>query len=348
MPHDRRSKYLCVNTDEGEPGTFKDRELVEKDPHQVIEGAIIAAYAVGAQRAFVYIRGEFFLGVKRWIKAIADAYRAGLSGAKHPRQRLSLDMTVHRGAGAYICGEETAMIESLEGKPRRAAPQAALPGPARAVRPAHAGAQRRDAGQRAAHHLRGPAWYAGIGTPRAPAPSSSASAGTSIGRASTSCRWARRCARSSTSTPAACPGRQEIKAVIPGGASTPVLTRRPARYADGLSSRWPRPARRWAPAPSSSWTRRPAWSMWPGGTRAFSRTSPAGAACLAGWLAAAVGCAGAHRIGPGTGRTRDARRLVGGSQEHLLPDGGRAGFRRRGIEPFRAEYEDHVAHGHCR
>ncbi len=87
MPKDDQPKYLCVNTDEGEPGTFKDRELVEKDPHQIIEGAIIAAYAVGAQRALVYIRGEFFVGVKRWIKAIADAYAHGFLG-KQPRQRL--------------------------------------------------------------------------------------------------------------------------------------------------------------------------------------------------------------------------------------------------------------------
>ena len=73
MPRDTNTqKILVVNTDEGEPGTFKDREIIEQDPHQVIEGVLIAAYAVGATRAYVYIRGEFFLGVKRWIKAIAD------------------------------------------------------------------------------------------------------------------------------------------------------------------------------------------------------------------------------------------------------------------------------------
>ena len=73
-------KIVAVNTDEGEPGTFKDRQIVECDPHQVIEGVIIASYAVGASRATVYIRGEFFLGVKRWIKAIADAYEYGFLG----------------------------------------------------------------------------------------------------------------------------------------------------------------------------------------------------------------------------------------------------------------------------
>jgi NADH-quinone oxidoreductase subunit F len=115
MPKDDVVKYVCINTDEGEPGTFKDRLLVEHDPHSVIEGAIIAAYAVQAQRAFVYIRGEFFLGVKRWIKAIDAAYREGFLGENILGSGYSLDMSVHRGAGAYICGEETALINSLEG-----------------------------------------------------------------------------------------------------------------------------------------------------------------------------------------------------------------------------------------
>ena len=112
-------KFVAVNTDEGEPGTFKDRQIVERDPHQVIEGVIITSYAVGASRAYVYIRGEFFLGVKRWIKAIADAYEHGFLGENILGTKFSLDMSVHRGAGAYICGEETAMLESLEGKPGR-------------------------------------------------------------------------------------------------------------------------------------------------------------------------------------------------------------------------------------
>ena len=118
MPKDPQvAKIVAVNTDEGEPGTFKDREIVERDPHQIIEGVIIAAYAVGASRAYVYIRGEFFLGVKRWIKAIADAYEHGFLGQDILDSGFDLDMSVHRGAGAYICGEETAMLESLEGKP---------------------------------------------------------------------------------------------------------------------------------------------------------------------------------------------------------------------------------------
>src|SRR5512145_1543759 len=116
MPEDAPVKYVAINTDEGEPGTFKDRLIVERDPHAILEGVIIAAYAVGSHRAFVYIRGEFLLGVKRWIKAIADAYQHGFLGKNILGSGFDLDVSVHRGAGAYICGEETAMIESLEGK----------------------------------------------------------------------------------------------------------------------------------------------------------------------------------------------------------------------------------------
>jgi len=128
MPQEPVTKYVCVNTDEGEPGTFKDRLLVEHDPHSIIEGVIIAAYAVGANRAFVYIRGEFFLGVKRWIKAIDDAYAHGFLGQNILGSGFDLDLSVHRGAGAYICGEETALINSLEG--RRGEPRMKPPYPA--------------------------------------------------------------------------------------------------------------------------------------------------------------------------------------------------------------------------
>ena len=128
MPKDAPVKYLAVNTDEGEPGTFKDRLIVERDPHSILEGVIISAYAIGAHRAFVYIRGEFFLGVKRWIKAISDAYQHGFLGRDILGSGFDLDVSVHRGAGAYICGEETAMLESLEGK--RGVPRAKPPYPA--------------------------------------------------------------------------------------------------------------------------------------------------------------------------------------------------------------------------
>ncbi|MBU1916736.1 MAG: NADH-quinone oxidoreductase subunit NuoF [bacterium] len=108
--------YLCVNADESEPGTFKDRYLLEKDPHQLIEGIIICAYAVGCHHAYIYIRGEFDLAYRRIQEAVDEAYAQGVIGETVLGKEYKLDITVHRGAGAYICGEETALLESLEGK----------------------------------------------------------------------------------------------------------------------------------------------------------------------------------------------------------------------------------------
>ncbi|MHB8670749.1 MAG: NADH-quinone oxidoreductase subunit NuoF [Acidimicrobiales bacterium] len=108
--------YLVVNGDESEPATFKDHMLLEADPHQLIEGAAICAYAVGARKAFLYVRGEFALGIERLTAAVNEAYGHGALGREIFGSRFSLDAVVHPGAGAYICGEETALLESLEGK----------------------------------------------------------------------------------------------------------------------------------------------------------------------------------------------------------------------------------------
>jgi NADH-quinone oxidoreductase subunit F len=108
--------YLVVNGDESEPATFKDHFLVERDPHQLIEGVIIAAYALQVNQAFIFIRGEFALGLERVQQALNDAYEHGALGSKIFDSNFSLDIVVHPGAGAYICGEETALIEALEGK----------------------------------------------------------------------------------------------------------------------------------------------------------------------------------------------------------------------------------------
>jgi NADH-quinone oxidoreductase subunit F len=108
--------YLVVNGDESEPATFKDHLLVESDPHQLIEGVVIAAYALQVTQAFVYIRGEFALGLERVQTALNEAYAHGAVGADIFGSGFSIDIVVHPGAGAYICGEETALLESLEGK----------------------------------------------------------------------------------------------------------------------------------------------------------------------------------------------------------------------------------------
>jgi NADH-quinone oxidoreductase subunit F len=108
--------YLVVNGDESEPATFKDHYLVERDPHQLVEGVIIAAYALQVSRAFIFLRGEFALGLERVTQAVNDAYEHGALGKKVFGSDFSIDIVVHPGAGAYICGEETSLIEALEGK----------------------------------------------------------------------------------------------------------------------------------------------------------------------------------------------------------------------------------------
>jgi len=118
MPKDRGEKpaYLIVNCDESEPGTCKDREILRNEPHKLVEGCLIAGFAMGATAAYCYIRGEYWLEYTRLQAAVDQAYAAGLLGKNAAGSGYDFDVFVHRGAGAYICGEETAMLESLEGK----------------------------------------------------------------------------------------------------------------------------------------------------------------------------------------------------------------------------------------
>jgi NADH-quinone oxidoreductase subunit F len=116
LPQGTMDKYLVCNADESEPGTFKDRELMQKCPHMLIEGLIIAAYAGGINRSFIYIRGEYELQARRLEAAIEEAVEAGYLGERVLGSDLDLTLWLHRGAGAYICGEETALLDSLEGK----------------------------------------------------------------------------------------------------------------------------------------------------------------------------------------------------------------------------------------
>ncbi|MCC6502284.1 MAG: NADH-quinone oxidoreductase subunit NuoF [Deltaproteobacteria bacterium] len=124
-------KYLCCNADEGEPGTFKDRGIIDHDPHLLIEGMAISCYAIGASKSYIYIRGEFVFGAERLQEAIDEAYANGYLGKNIQGSGFDLDMYVHRGFGAYICGEETALLESIEGyraQPRKKPPFPALAG----------------------------------------------------------------------------------------------------------------------------------------------------------------------------------------------------------------------------
>ncbi len=118
MPKDRGDKpaYLVVNADASEPGTCKDREILRYDPHRLLEGCLVGGFAMGAKACYIYIRGEFFSEASNVQQAIDEAYEAGLIGPDVCKSGWTYDIYLHRGAGAYICGEETALLESLEGK----------------------------------------------------------------------------------------------------------------------------------------------------------------------------------------------------------------------------------------
>ena len=166
---DRRTpKYIICNADEGEPGTFKDRVLIEKDPHAILEGMAIAGYAVGAEYGFIYIRGEYPVGARILERAIAEAEKRSFLGRNILNSGFDFTIMVHRGAGAYICGEETALIESLEGKRGQSR--------IRPPFPVNVGYDNlptvvnnvETLASVAPIILRGGAWYAGIGTHECP------------------------------------------------------------------------------------------------------------------------------------------------------------------------------------
>ena len=221
-----RPRYLVVNGDESEPATFKDHLLLERDPHQLIEGVVIAAYAIQVTQVFIYVRGEFALGLERVQEALNDAYEHGAVGRDIFGSGFSVDVVVHPGAGAYICGEETALLESLEGKrgfPRIKPP--VLPRRHRPLRRAHRGQQRGDAVQPAVGHA-------------STAPPPSPRSGRGDRRAPGSSPWPATCRkpgvyevemvkttfRDLIFAPVlggGIPGGRELKAFIPGGVSAP-------------------------------------------------------------------------------------------------------------------------------
>lgn len=197
-------KYLVCNSDEGEPGTFKDRDILRFNPHIVIEGMAIAAYAMGISVGYNYIHGEIFEVYERFEEALEEARAAGFLGDKLLGSDFSFQLHAFHGYGAYICGEETALLESLEGKKGQPALQAAFPRQFRPVRQAHHHQQHRDLrGGALDHPQRRPGLPRGRQNPTTAAPRSSRSRATSSVRAITRFRWARRFP-SCWSLPAAC------------------------------------------------------------------------------------------------------------------------------------------------
>src|SRR5215212_661109 len=168
IPKGPGQKYLTVNADESEPGTFSNRELMETDPHLLIEGIALCCYSVGASRAFIYIRGEYIYAADQLNRAIVEAKKAGFLGEKILGSEFSLEVFVFQGAGAYICGEETALLESIEGN--RPMPRSRPPFPAVAGlygKPTVINNVETIANIPAIMR-NGPEWYKSFGTPTSP------------------------------------------------------------------------------------------------------------------------------------------------------------------------------------
>ncbi|GAC1305169.1 MAG: NADH-quinone oxidoreductase subunit NuoF [Vulcanimicrobiaceae bacterium] len=168
LPNNGRPRYMVCNCDEAEPGTFKDHMLLEETPHQVLEGILIGTYAIGSHHAFVYIRGEFQRGYAIFMAALDEARAAGFVGDNLFGTAYSVEVTVHRGAGAYICGEETALINSVEG--RRGEPRLKPPFPAvKGLYGEPTVVNNVETLATLPHILKnGPEWFAAVGTERSP------------------------------------------------------------------------------------------------------------------------------------------------------------------------------------
>ncbi len=225
LPKDRtKPRYLCVNADESEPGTFKDRAIIEHNPHLLLEGTLLSAYAIDCHVAYIYIRGEFAFGTKVLEAAIAEAYAKGHLGRGIYGTSYDLDVYVHRGAGAYICGEETGLIESLEGK--RAYPRVKPPFPAThgvfgcptivnnvetlaCVPPIVS---------------RGPAWFKSIGPEKSPGPKLYCLSGHVVRPGVFELPMGTPLRELIYTHAQGIPNGRRLKAVIPGGSSVPVLT----------------------------------------------------------------------------------------------------------------------------
>jgi len=219
-----KPKYLVVNSDESEPGTFKDRMLIEEEPHQLIEGIALASYAIGCHQAFIYCRGEFVKGAQVLRRALEEAYGRGYLGRNILGSRFDLDVLVHRGAGAYICGEETGLLESLEGKrgqPRMKPPFPAISGLYRCPTVVN----NVETLSNIPHIvLRGADWYAGIGPPKSSGPRLFSVSGHIARPGNYELPMSITLRELIFEQAGGMWNGRHLKAVIPGGSSAPVLT----------------------------------------------------------------------------------------------------------------------------
>ena len=279
LPRGEMAKYLCCNADESEPGAFKDRELMQRNPHQLIEGIAIAALAADAGHAFIFIRGEYDSQADILDAAVAEAYEAGYLGTNILGTHRDLELVVHRGAGAYICGEETALLDALEGK--RGNPRLKPPFPA--VQGLYGGPTLINNVETLSNVPRivakGADWFKGFGTEQSP--------GTKVVSISGGVRRpgnyevelgipTRELIYGLAGGPLAGPRGQGL---LPGRLLLPGPDRRRKRSTSPTASRrWPKRARCSAPARSSSPTTASRSRTWRCARRASTTTSPAASA----------------------------------------------------------------------
>jgi NADH-quinone oxidoreductase subunit F len=228
LPKDNpKPRYLCVNADESEPGTYKDRLIIENDPHQLIEACVVSTYAIGSKACYIYVRGEFVQGIRTLEKAVAEAYAAGYAGKDILGTGVDVDVYVHGGAGAYECGEETALLESLEGK--RGQPRLKPPFPATSGL-YNCPTIVNNVETIAAVPLileRGPEWFASYGTEKNGGPKLYCVSGHVKRPGTYEAPMGKITLRQLIEDPRYGGGIREghaLRAVVPGGSSTPVLT----------------------------------------------------------------------------------------------------------------------------
>ncbi len=225
IPRDAgKPTYLVCNGDESEPGTFKDRMLIEEEPHQILEGIILASYAIGCHRAFFYVRGEFVRGAERARRAIEEAYAGGYLGKNILGSGFDLDVVLHRGAGAYICGEETGLLESLEGKRGQPRPKPPVPAVAGLYR-CPTVVNNVETLSNVPHIVtRGAEWYAAIGPAKSAGPRLFSVSGHVNRPGNYELPMSITLRELIFEHAGGIRGDRRLKAVIPGGSSSPVLT----------------------------------------------------------------------------------------------------------------------------
>jgi NADH-quinone oxidoreductase subunit F len=225
MPKDdsRQPHYLLINADESEPGAFKDRELCRWTPHQLIEGALIGAYAMRAKHVYIYMRGEFFEPAQIVGRAIEEAYAAGIAGADVMGSGIAIDVTLHLGAGAYICGEETALMNSLEG--RRGQPRIKPPFPAVVGAFGQPTTVNNVETLSAVPHIvnNGAEWYRGFGTEKSPGTKLFNMSGHLVRRGNFELPLGFSLKELIYDVCGGIRDGRDLKAVIPGGSSVPIL-----------------------------------------------------------------------------------------------------------------------------